>query len=125
MGNPTRYIDPETRDWTLVRGERLTDETMVSSVLFLLRLRYNSSAALPLAGSKLHELDKITEDIAERIDTEVARTLQPLVDANLISSLKTTSTVSEEPGKESYVSTVVKFDDARGEPQQATFGLSF
>jgi phage gp46-like protein len=125
MGNPTRYIDPETRDWKLFRGERLTDETMVSSVLFLLRLRYNSSAALPLAGSKLHELDKITDDIAERIDTEVARTLQPLVDVALISNVKTTSTVIEEPGKETYVKTEVKFDDARGEPQQATFGLSF
>lgn len=125
MGNPTRYIDPETRDWKLFRGERLTDETMVSSVLFLLRLRYNSSAALPLAGSKLHELDKITEDISERIDTEVARTLQPLVDAALISNVKTTSTVIEAPGTDSYVKTEVKFDDARGEPQQATFGLSF
>lgn len=125
MGNPTRYIDPETRDWKLFRGERLTDETMVSSVLFLLRLRYNSSAALPLAGSKLHELDKITEDISERIDTEVARTLQPLVDAALISNVKTSSTVIEEPGTDSYVKTEVKFDDARGEPQQATFGLSF
>ena len=121
MGNPTRSIDPQSRDWTLVAGQRQQDPTMISSVLYLLRLVYNSSAALPGAGSKLHELDKITDDIAERIEVEVARTLRPLVDNGLIAGVTTSSTVLNDQ----YVSIKVRFQDSRGETQTAAFGLGF
>lgn len=125
MGNPTRRIDPTSRDWTLVNGQRAEDTTMTTSVMFLLRLRYNSSPALPEAGSKLHELDKITEDLPERIEVEVARTLRPLIDSNQISNLATTTTVTERPGAENFVEVKVQFQDSRGDPQTAAFGLSF
>lgn len=121
----TRVIDPVTRDWVMVKGERQRDPTPLSQVLFLVTLEFNSSPAFPGMGSKFHLIGKITEDIDTVLSQEAERCLKPLTDANIIKDLKTTVTVTEQPAAETLIEMVIEFKDAAGRPDKATFTVSF
>jgi len=122
----SRTIDPKTRDWRMINGQREVDSTMVSRVLFLVMLNRNSSPAFPGWGSDLHKLDKITEDIDTQISQEVERCLKPLTDTNLITNLQTAVTVVSGVAVDQWVQVVITFQDtAQRKPDKAVVAVAF
>lgn len=117
----SRAIDPETRDWIMVRGERKLDDTLITRVLFLVALEYNSSPAYPGIGSKLHEIKKITDDIDVVISQEIERTLKPMVDEGELVDLVVTTEVTGRDRIDPSIVTKVSFRDAAGKPSSTTF----
>jgi hypothetical protein len=121
----TRVIDPDSRDWVMVKGERKVDPTLLSQVLFLIALEFNSSPAFPGLGSKFHLIGKITEDIDTVLSQEAERCLKPLTDANVIKDLNTKVTITEQPAAETLIEMLIEFKDAAGRPAQVVFTVSF
>ncbi len=121
----TRVIDAKTRDWKMVKGERQVDPTKLSQVLFLLTLQYNSSPAFPGMGSKLHLLNKVTEDIDTQLSQEVERALRPLTESGEIKNLETAVTVEERPALDPLITMDITYEDAAGRPEKTTFQVSF
>lgn len=123
----TRVIDATTRDWAFTsKGQRVVDVSRVSQVLFHVALHYNSSPAFPGWGSKLHLIDKITDDIDVIITTEIERCLRVLIDENVITDLVVTVTVPEVGlrGVDQVIDIDIAFKDvASGQPDKASFGL--
>lgn len=117
----SRAIDPETRDWVIVNGQRKVEDTLITRVLFLVALEYNSSPAFPGIGSKLHEIKKITEDIDVVISQEIERTLRPMVDEGELVDLLVTTTVTGRERIDPSIVTKVSFRDAAGQPQSTQF----
>lgn len=117
MSSPRRRaVNPATRDWTLVKGERVGDASYVSSVIFLITLQYNSSPVLPGLGSKFHLINKITPDLSARCKKEVERCLLPLTGNRKISDVETTVTVVEQS-----VSIAVTWRDRQGDRKEQKF----
>jgi len=117
----SRVLDPLTRDWVIVKGQRQIDDTLISRVLFLVALEYNSSPAFPGLGSKLHEIKKITDDIDVVISQEIERCLKPMVDEGELTDLLVTTTVTGRDRIDPVIETKVSFRDATGRPQSTKF----
>lgn len=79
MGSPKRpYMDPGSRDWVLVKGQRKADETHTSEVLFLLDLQRESAPAYPDKGSTFHEIQKVTSNATKAVELAAETALAPL-----------------------------------------------
>ncbi len=120
-----RRLDPTVQDHVMVKGEREIDETPTSQVVFFITLRFNSSPMYPGMGSKFHEIQKVTEDIDVVIQQEVDRCLKPLTDAQIITDIVTTVTVTERPAADELIEVDIAFKDASGRAGAASFELSF
>ena len=117
----SRVIDPETRDWVIVQGQRQIDDSLISRVLFLVALEFNSSPAFPGLGSKLHEIKKITPDIDVVISQEIERTLKPMADEGELVDLVVTTTVTNQERIDPSIETKVSWRDAAGKPQSTKY----
>jgi len=122
----SRAIDPDTRDYTLVKGERKVDATLQSQVLFFMLLEENSSPAFPGMGSRFHKMQKITDDFDIELQQETERCLKPLLDAGLISELSPTVTITEHANAPDDVKLNVAFvDPTTKTPETLSVAVSF
>ncbi len=93
MGSPKRpYMDPKTRDWTLVNGQRKADETHTSEVLFHLDLHKGSAGAYPQWGSEFHKILKMTANVTKEAEQDVENALSVLTSNQRINDLVATAT---------------------------------
>lgn len=74
-----RYLDPQTRDYVLVRGAPSQDDTVVSEAVLRLVTPLGSFVPDPTFGSRFFEIKKLVRETAARANVYFALALQPMI----------------------------------------------
>lgn len=115
LGNPPRpLMDPKTRDWVIVRGQRAADDTHASEVLYALQQHLGSSPAYPDAGSALHTNQTITEKTPDAVRHQVGAALAHLLADGRITGL----VVDAQQTATARVRLLVKWNDTKGKARR-------
>ena len=115
-----RYIDPTTKDYVVENGSPRADSTHVSTAVFLLSLRYGSSAVAPELGNRIYdELDKLTDDAPRRAERFAILALRPLTRTRAITELDVEASVED-----GTLCLEVAFTDKDGVPQSFPFRVA-
>lgn len=117
-----RYLSPAILDWEFVRGSRREDGTMTSCIVYSLSLRFGSSPAMPTAGSKLHLIQKATDQSAIQAKREIERCLAVYLADGRISSMNVTVQVATNPGG-AYLDALIDYIDGTGQSNRLKFGI--
>ena len=72
-------INPQTKDWSMTKGQPTEDMTLQSEVLFLLDHQRGSATAFPGWGSRLHTLTKMVPNVEDEAKAMCEEALQPMV----------------------------------------------
>lgn len=114
-------IDTASSDLVLVGGRFVDDPTHRSTILFLLRQRRGSSAALFDLGSRFHEVDRITKQSLRQIEDMTREALSPLI---LPKKINAVSVTAKPAGAGGTVELRLDWLDTRGEHSSLTEYLS-
>lgn len=111
MPTRSRYIDPSTGDYVLLRGSPRPDATVASDVVLALRTRRGSAGAAPLFGSRLHTITKLTPASSRLAEVYAREAIQHLIDRGEVRS--PTFTVEVLPAAFALLVTVSYVNAAR------------